>query len=384
MRILLMPSSYIPLIGGLETTVREIAREIVSLGHEVRIATLRVPGGSKSLVWVDGIEVHRFDFLRPFFPWQDFKKAFSFPIKSFMSLLGLYSLVKTWRPDVISVHWVGVQTLYAAVVCRLARIPLVLTFHGEDAVTITRMARLSIASVWAGKTVARCMTAVSNHLLNLARELPPRKSLPEFVIRNGVHMFHQCQAGVLARHRPYVLFVGRLERVKGADLLINAFAEVVQNHPELELVITGDGTERERLQSLARALNLESNVTFLGWASESEVETLMSDCYALVVPSRREGLSNIVLKALSMGKPLIATRVGGIPEVVCHGENGIMVDSESPRDIALAVKRLLEDPELKNCFRRSGEGWVNDGFTWQAVARQYIEVFQLAARGGCE
>jgi glycosyltransferase involved in cell wall biosynthesis len=140
-------------------------------------------------------------------------------------------------------------------------------------------------------------------------------------------------------------FVGRLDRCKGADLLLDGAAKLLKGSDDYHFVVVGDGAERERLVAQSRKLGLESNVTFTGLLTNPA--EVISAFDIAVVPSRREAFGITAVEFMRMGVPVIASGVGGLPELVRNGETGILLESLSAEQIADAVSKLAGDDLLR-------------------------------------
>src|SRR5207245_9607258 len=135
--------------------------------------------------------------------------------------------------------------------------------------------------------------------------------------------------------------VGRWEAVKNQTCLVQAFARLAGTHPAMFLVIAGEGRCRSSLEDLARQSNVASRVRFLG--ERSDLPRLLQAMDVFVLPSVAEGMSNTLLEAMASGLPIVATRVGGSPEVVADGINGLLVES-LPEALAAAIERYVNEP----------------------------------------
>jgi glycosyltransferase involved in cell wall biosynthesis len=144
---------------------------------------------------------------------------------------------------------------------------------------------------------------------------------------------------------PVVICVARFDPVKGVDLLIEAWREIASAIPQAVLLLAGDGPLRETLAQRIRSNGIDTSVRFLGY--RSDVEAVLPAADLCVVPSRSEGFSLAALEAMATGLPVVATRVGGLPEVVRDGETGVLVEADNPPALAKAVIRLLADPTLR-------------------------------------
>ena len=161
-----------------------------------------------------------------------------------------------------------------------------------------------------------------------------------------------ARAGLgLAQDASVVICVARFDPVKGVDILLEAWPEVVSMNPRSTLLLAGDGPLHDSLEEQARALGITESVRFLGY--RSDVESILHAADICVVPSRSEGLSLAAIEAMASGLPVVASRVGGIPEVVEDGTTGLLVEAENPTALAGAINRLLGDTTLRRRFAAS-------------------------------
>ncbi len=151
-----------------------------------------------------------------------------------------------------------------------------------------------------------------------------------------------------------ILFVGRLSPEKGVDVLLHALALIRDHHQsEIKSIIAGDGPQRARLEDLARELNL-SRVSFVGFVPNGpELVRLYQEADVLVVPSRAEAFGAVIAEGMACGLPVIASNVGGIPGIVKHGINGLLVPPNSPEQLAGAILNVVNNPEIWRAFSKS-------------------------------
>ena len=195
------------------------------------------------------------------------------------------------------------------------------------------------------------------------------------VIHNGVDSeFFQPPAAGTRSGPAKVLSVARLVPDKDHETLIRAFGLAAPAHPEAELWLVGDGPRREYLQQLAGRLLPPGRVKFL--PGQPDLRPLLHQASLLVLSSVFEALPNVVLEAMAAGLPVVATRVGGLPEVVTPGQTGWLVP---PRDIpalAAALGQLLAAPEIRRAFGLAARQAVLEKFSMDAMMRRHVEVFQ--------
>jgi len=143
-----------------------------------------------------------------------------------------------------------------------------------------------------------------------------------------------------------VLFVGRLDAVKGAPLLLRAFAALQKDHPDATLTLIGDGPDRPGLESQTRALGLGDAVTFAGYQPQEAVADFLEEADMLVLPSFAEGVPVVLMEAMASRIPVIATQVAGVPELIADGEAGFVVPPGDVPTLAARMHTLLSDPDL--------------------------------------
>ncbi len=211
------------------------------------------------------------------------------------------------------------------------------------------------------------------------------------VLANGVELgrFRPTKPDEMLRRdlglsgKRLVVTVSRLVARKGVDRVIEALPAIGAAVPEVHYLVVGDGPQREELGSLAGRLGLSERVTFLGAAPQAEIPRHLSLCEVFVMPNRRlengeeDGFGLVFLEANACGLPVIGGNAGGVPEVVRHGENGLLVDGNSVPAIAEAVTRVLTDRQLSARLAANGrERALRSG--WESRA----EAFLRACRGG--
>jgi glycosyltransferase involved in cell wall biosynthesis len=171
-----------------------------------------------------------------------------------------------------------------------------------------------------------------------------------------------------------LVFAGRLGPQKALDVLLRALANV----PEVALVVAGDGPERTALEQTAAELELDGRVSFLGAVSRDRVLRLFRAADASVLPSAWENFPHTVVEALAVGCPVIATAVGGVPEVVRDGENGLLVAPGDPTALAAAIERFFADAQLRARLAAAAPGTV-EGYSEESVFTRIESELQRAA-----
>ncbi len=176
-----------------------------------------------------------------------------------------------------------------------------------------------------------------------------------------------------------LLFVGRLAAVKGLPVLIEAMQSAKTKG--LHLTIVGDGPDRATLEAVVEASGLSSQVTFLGYRSQSDVADLLGESDVLVLPSFAEGVPVVLMEAMAAGLPVIATRIAGIPELVEGGVSGLLVSPGDASALAAAIDKIADDPELAKTMGQAGQKAVLAGFQARTEAARLAALFEAAQHG---
>ncbi len=219
------------------------------------------------------------------------------------------------------------------------------------------------------------------------------------VIRNGIDLgkYEKQNATGSVRQElgfpvdvPLIAMVGRLNRLKGAEYFLEAAAAVASRFPEVRFLVVGDVTAadiayKEELKHRADRLGLGSRIVFTGF--RIDVPQMLSEISISVLPSLSEGLSNVLLESMASGVPVIATTVGGNPEVVENGVTGLLAPPADPETLAQAMCLLIERPELARKYGRAGKQRIAEHFHLGRMVRQteqyYLDLMDQSARKKC-
>jgi len=301
------------------------------------------------------------DLQREIHPWKDLKV-----------FIQLFHFIKTKNFDIVHTHSskAGILGRWAA---KCAGVPVVVhTPHGH--IFYGYFSKfLTTIFIWIERLTARITDKIIT-LTNLGKEDhvafkigPPDKFVRIYsgidVSPKHIHpdlKEHLKKQWVL--HEKHFIFgsVGRLDPIKGTSYLIDAMALVVKYHPKTQLLLVGDGTQREKLQKQCAALGLLGSVKFTGFQKDPAPFIEIMDVFVLA--SLNEGMGRVILEAMVYGKPIIATKVGGIPELVEDGKNGILVAARDADALSRAMIKLIEHRELREKMSQQSKAIVGDHF----------------------
>ncbi|MBD1399350.1 glycosyltransferase family 4 protein [Pelovirga terrestris] len=173
---------------------------------------------------------------------------------------------------------------------------------------------------------------------------------------------------------PLIGVVGRFSHEKGHCYFVEALPQIIKKIPGLKVLFIGDGPLQEEIQQQVDQSGLKSHVIFTGY--QSNVQNFYREIDLLVLPSLSEGMPNVALEAMLFGKPVVATRVGGVPEVVVDGETGILVDSQNAEQLSAAVIRLFKHPEMLRDFGVSGRERVLSEFNPEERVKKIAALYE--------
>jgi len=272
--------------------------------------------------------------------------------------------------DLIDAHYFYPDGVAAILLGRHFGKPVVITARGSDVNLIPRYQLPRAMIRWAARRAAGMIT-VSHALRDKLVELGVPAGRIE-VLRNGVdlQLFRPVDREGWRRRlglrRTTLLSVGNLLPLKGHDLAIQA----LRRFPEMDLIIIGRGPERAALGELARASGVSDRVTFAGVMAQEDLRHYYCAADALILASSREGWANVLLESMACGTPVVASNVGGTPEVVTAPEAGVLMAERTPEALAVAVRRLFEHYPDRSATRRYAEQ-----FSWDATTAGQLELF---------
>jgi glycosyltransferase involved in cell wall biosynthesis len=294
-------------------------------------------------------------------------------------ILDLTAIVRRRRPDVIEAHGHR-ELMYLLALRPFLRFKLVAYFHGwTETNLLTREESWLCAQVW--KLAPILITVCRNFKERLCRRGLNASRIEVFY--NGVNL-DLCRSMPtdgdvrreldLSEGAPLVLVIGRLSGEKGQVNFLRAFARIVERRPEAKAVIVGDGPDLGLLRALTRELQLECNVVFAGY--QRNVRKFYEAADVLVVPSKSEGMPIVVLEGMVFGVPIVSTLVGGVPEIIEDGKNGLLVPTEDPAGLAQAVLRLIGDPALARQLAKTAREASLPKFTNTERCAQIAEYYR--------
>ena len=300
------------------------------------------------------------------------------------ALARMVRFLRAKKFDVVQT-WIFAANVYGRIAARRARVPVVVT--AEMAVDLWKgRAQREIdrrLAPWTDKVVGNSRAVVDFYRKvgvpegrlacipsGIAAEAPPAAD------RAAVRAEFGWPADA-----PLAIFAGRLAPQKGVDDLLTALDLLQHVRPDLRTLIVGDGPLRGRLEETARAFRLLDGAGFARFAGHrNDVPRLLAAADLLVLPSLYEGLPNVVLEAMQLGKPVVATAAPGTTEAVADGETGLLVPVRTPTDLAEAIRTVVGDPDLAHRLGEAGRARVEAEFRAEVMVQRFADLYEQLAR----
>ena len=293
--------------------------------------------------------------------------------------VGPDSLVRLWwrlknRPVDLLVLLTGVPNIWGRLLGRLTKVPIIVSTLRGTGCPDNNYERW----LWPYAHHFLCNAAALKSMMIERFRVPDDRMT---VIHNGVNLEYFRPAAVpRPPNRQVVLCIARLVPEKDHETLITAFARVAARHPEAELWLVGDGPRQKAIRRLADGLLSPRQVRLI--PGQSDLLPLLQQSSLLALSSVQEGMPNVVLEAMAAGLPVVATEVGGLSEVVKHGETGWLVPPKDVAALADSISQLLGDDARCATFGRAGRKLVESQFAVADMVRRHEEVFLQLLQGG--
>jgi glycosyltransferase involved in cell wall biosynthesis len=406
MNILMLSSSYPKFEGDMTAPfIEEIAQGTQTQGHNVTILLPHHPELKRHPVEKE-VQITTFKY-SPFKSWHlwgyasslqgdvKLKKAvyLLLPLVLICCFWKMWRLTANHRYDLIQAHWVIPNAPIAILIGWLRRIPVVISLHGSDVYLAEKLAPAGWLAKWAFKR-AKAVTASSPDLVRRAQKMgaPLEPTRTRFIpyganVSGNWAVVESGKKEVLLRTQPEIklVCVGRLVYKKGFEYAIKAMPEILASFPHTRLLIAGKGDLEGELKNLAHHCGVAEQVQFVGVVSHDQMPRFLAESTVFLLPSiiddsgNVDGLPNTLLEAMATGCAIVASSVAGVPEVIKHGKNGLLVPQRNSEVLAQAVITLLKNETFCYNLGYTAHQTVVEQLSWHAIVARYIEVFCYAA-----
>jgi len=342
MKIVILVHSFPPKwLAGTELATHNIAKHLAKRGHEVHVLTS----------WDEGLPNKTSE--KGFFAYR-----LSWPKIRFIGIIlfwvKMFLKIRKINPDLVHI-----QSLYlgmpGCLAKKILKKPYLIWSRGLDAYFPDWFTRLTAGLILKNAQAVIALTE------NMKKELKKNYKGEIYVIPNGIDLagFNNLSKSEMRKklqinkEDKIILFVGRFRPEKGLEYLVKAMSIIKEKDREAKLLLAGEGPEEENLRNLIFEKQLTEFITFTGQIPHENVKDYMVASDIFVLPSLTEGFPNVLLEAMACGLPIVASKITGIPEIVINGENGFLVESKSPKEIAEKLLFLLNNPELRKKISRN-------------------------------
>lgn len=375
--------------GGAETMIAQLKSGLAKKGHEVRILCGNEKGNGEKIADAEFVTCsERLSLLRPVYLFNPF------------AIMALRRELRSFKPDIVHLHTISKSSPF--ILPLLENYPTMLTLHDHSMFDPTRIEDVPLLEpyretfsdyfiskpslrfyleklrFWALRRFAGnvdTVLACSDFYASCARDsgiFPRVKTLHNGI---GLPAFSPIPS------RQNVLFVGRLSEEKGAPVLVEAAGILSEAYPGMRVDIVGGGRQMRRIKKTIRKLKLKNAVRLLGYKTSSEIAGLYRESSLVAVPSMSpDNLPTVCIEAMAAGRPIIASRIGGLPELVEHGKTGFLVPPNDPKALAESIGRLLSDPQLMRDMGKAGREKAEREFAADTYIENTLEEYEKAIR----
>jgi len=359
LRIAMLAVDFLPNIGGIANHIYNLSHAMRQMGHDCRVLHLTTNRRLPTTETINGLPVARFKLP----PYERIKRLTAIPVTG-----SVLAFLRRFRPDVV--HWHELSNAWL-LLRALIRAPVkVVTIHSSSFVRHSERVL--------GQLSNRLQLLFADGVLTVTRErfeaVRSVYSGPLFLIPNGVdsRLFRASPGRPKAFS---ILCPGRLVKEKGAEFLIRAMPRILKRFPRAETLLAGSGRLEKSLKKLVQAVGVSSSIRFLGYVPYKRMPSLYNQSAVVAMPSVAEGSPLACLEAMASGCAVVASRVGGLAELIEDGVDGLLVEPGNPAQIADAVCKLLGDPDLRRRLGERARQKVLKDFSWRAQARKIINVY---------
>ena len=372
--------------------VMELSRRLVNENIKVDILAPHAKGAKQKEI-MHGMTVYRYRYFID--KWEQLTYAggilanlkknkllyFLVPLLLISQTISIIKLIKKNNYNLIHAHWLIPQGLLAVLVSRVfdKECPKILcTSHGGDLFAFQSSLFLKVKK----GILSHCdgVTVVSNYMRDICLQ-----------IINIDEKLHVCPMGVdlintfkpvenTERDGNTILFVGRLVEKKGVFVLLDAIKILIQEYPDIGLLIVGDGPEKDNLVERCENLNIVDSVKFRGALNQEQLPKIYSQATMVVIPSiidsrnDQEGLGLVAIEAMGCGAAVIISALPAVQDIVEDGVNGILVQPGNAKDLANSIKSLLIDTKTRDMIASRARQSVIEKFDWQVSVKKYLTV----------
>jgi glycosyltransferase involved in cell wall biosynthesis len=373
--------------------VHRLMKEVCKQGHEVHVIAPYT--GDKTEFQLDGVYVQKFHYFYP----KRFQKLagrsgmidnvkegvfVKIQFLSFIIFNVINSLRKLKDMDIVHVQWPIPNGLGALILKWVYKVPYINTVYGEEVYLSKRYHVTTILKflVYWSSEIVTISNATHEACLNIGLNEHKLDIIPFGVDTSFYKPLNMVKDEKIFQ----ILSVGYLIERKGFMYLISAVKEVIKDHENVRLKIVGTGPQEQQIRNHISKINLEKYVEIIGNITDDELLKLYNSSDIFVLPSiidsqgNTEGLGVVLIEAMACGLPVIGSDIGGIPDIISDGETGLLVPQKEIHELSIAIKKFIENQDLKEKIANNGYYMVKNNFSWEKIARDYIDCYERIKR----
>lgn len=374
-------------LGGVCRVVNRVSRHLESQGHGVHLLLAGSVSRPEALVSREGFPAYRLSMRSSSDPLRPVRSRIAFLATLPLTLMAVRGILRRHRIDVVNVHFPDGTELAVTFMRRVRGFRIITSVHGRDLLPDGRRRVPTPPGLLSVLDASDAVVVPSRAFGGALHDAWPELDRSRLeVIPNGIdpaELGYGLEVRETATNPPYVLSVAHLSQHKGLDVLIRAFAAVRDSRRDLRLKLVSDGPARGELESLATSLGVREYVDFLGTCERARVAEHVRGCTLFVLPSRTnsESFGIAAAEAMAADRPVIASRVGGLVELIEDGVSGLLVPPDDDAALAIAMRRLLLDAPLRTRLGTTGGARVRRDYLWQRTGELYEALFHRVLSG---
>lgn len=303
-----------------------------------------------------------------------------------LAVINLYRLFRKEKFDIVHTHTAKAGAL-GRIAARLAGVSFIIhsphghNFYGYFGPFISKVTVILERAISHFTTKIIVSTKLEKEDMVAFNVAKPEKIV---VINSGVELENYRDVVIdgqelrdqlkLDKYKPIVGMIGRLEPVKGPQYLIEAAKLVIEDFPEVTFLIAGEGSLRNELEMQCKNANILDKIVFTGWTED--VPEILSTLHILVLPSLNEAVGRILIEAGASGIPVVASNVGGVPQIVNNNQTGLLVPPKDPYIMAQAIISLLKDKEKRKKMGQAAQKWIDSKFSAHTMFEQISNLYR--------
>ncbi|MDF1512318.1 MAG: glycosyltransferase family 4 protein [Anaerolineae bacterium] len=365
MKIVFWVERIFPELGGIETFTRQLLPALLQRCHKIIIVCSHISAIKVEEDLEFGFPIYRFPF------------STALNNRDLRLIKGITQqanhVIQTFQPDILHLNSILSSAFFYLRIPDVIRPPTLFTLHSN------------IIKSRAANSLQHQLVRKVDHIVGVSEaslahyiESYPEMKTPTSVIHNSLPI-PSTKPTILPMNPPVILCVGRLTYQKGFDYALNAFNLVLKVHPDARLIIAGDGEERGALEQQAVEFGIVDTVRFAGWVHPDQIPDLMNQATVIFMPSRDEPFGLVALESAQMARPIVASCIDGLKEVVVHQKTGLLTKPGDVHDMAERLIFLLDHPDIATQYGQAAKERAQAEYLFSEFVDKYEALYYKVA-----